>query len=205
MLLLILNSYMISYELHLHDIGIIVVAVPIENEGRTDSQGMAGSSLKCNPSFSCQSSDCLSSPLDGSEHSSEKEMTEQPLNIADSKKRNMILETRMDLQKGDMGIGATSSSASVLSSYNGDTSEAMIIGGRDQCGSSGPSKKRGIDGIIGLNSMHSDTLEAAILDLEELVNKIKWIKGILEPGISLPNTLRPPWRFRENYAPSTPK
>lgn len=179
--------------------------VPAENEGRTDSQGRAGSSVKFNPSFSSHISDCSSPPPDGSEHSPEKEMTEQPLNIADSKKRKQTLKTKMDLHKGDMCIGKTSSSDSVSTSHVGHTSEERTIGGRDRCGNSGSSRKMGTDGSIALNSMHSDTLEAAILDLEELANKVKWVKGILEHGIPLPNALQPPWKFLEHRAPSTPK
>ena len=189
----------------LPDIGIIVVAVPAESEGRTDSQGRAGSSLKCNPSFSSHISDYSSPPPDGSEYSPEKEMTEQPLNIADSRKRKQTLKTKMDLHKGDVGIRKTSSSDSVSSSHIGDTSEEMTNGGIDRCSNSGSSKKMGTDGSIALNSMHSDTLDAAILDLEELANKVKWVKGILDHGIPLPNALRPPWRFLEHHAPSTPK
>ena len=187
------------------DIGIIVGAVPAENEGRTDSQGRAGSSVKFNPSFSSHISDCSSPPPDGSEHSPEKEMTEQPLNIADSKKMKQTLKTKMDLHKGDMCIGKTSSSDSVSTSHVGHTSEERTIGGRDRCGNSGSSRKMGTDGSIALNSMHSDTLEAAILDLEELANKVKWVKGILEHGIPLPKALQPPWKFLEHRAPSTPK
>ncbi|KAJ9700584.1 hypothetical protein PVL29_006069 [Vitis rotundifolia] len=182
-----------------------VYYVPAESEGRTDSQGRAGSSLKCNPSFSSRISDCSSPPPDGSEHSPEKEMTEQPLNIADSRKRKLTLKTKMDLHKGDMGIRKTSSLDSVSSSHIGDTSEEMTIGGIDRCSNGGSSKKMGTDGSIALNSMHSDTLDAAILDLEELANKVKWVKGILDHGIPLPNALRPPWRFLEHHAPSTPK
>lgn len=196
---------MISYEIYLLDIEIILVAVPNENEGRTDSQGRARSSLRSSPSFSSHTSDCFSSPPDRSKHSPEKEMTEQPMDIADSKKRKLMIETRTDLHKGDMGIGTTSSAASVSSSYVGDTSEEMIIGGIDRSGSIAPSKNRETDEIIALNSTHSDTLEAAILDLEELVNKVKWIKAILEPTNHLPNARRPPWKFLENCAPSAPK
>ncbi|PWA40838.1 Agenet-like domain-containing protein [Artemisia annua] len=39
--------------------------------------------------------------------------------------------------------------------------------------------EEGIDYSIDLNIMHEDTLEAPILDLEELANKIRWIKRIL--------------------------
>ncbi|EYU32980.1 hypothetical protein MIMGU_mgv1a0104102mg, partial [Erythranthe guttata] len=35
-----------------------------------------------------------------------------------------------------------------------------------------------------LNSARSDTLEAAVMDLEEYVNKVKWLKNILHNGIS---------------------
>ncbi|KAL8048117.1 hypothetical protein ABFX02_07G042200 [Erythranthe guttata] len=35
-----------------------------------------------------------------------------------------------------------------------------------------------------LNSARSDTLEAAVMDLEECVNKVKWLKNILHNGIS---------------------
>ncbi|KAL4590375.1 hypothetical protein LXL04_003304 [Taraxacum kok-saghyz] len=34
--------------------------------------------------------------------------------------------------------------------------------------------------IIDLNIKHEETLEASILDLEELANRIKWLRGILE-------------------------
>ncbi|GKD63165.1 hypothetical protein Tco_1305273, partial [Tanacetum coccineum] len=39
--------------------------------------------------------------------------------------------------------------------------------------------EKGIDYIVDLNIMHEETMEAPILDLEELANKIRWIKSIL--------------------------
>ncbi|GJV91790.1 agenet domain-containing protein [Tanacetum coccineum] len=39
--------------------------------------------------------------------------------------------------------------------------------------------EKGIDYTINLNIMHEETLEAPILDLEELTNKVKWLKRIL--------------------------
>lgn len=152
------------------------------------------------PSFSSHVSDCSLPVPDGSE-----EMTEQPLVVADSKKRKRPLKTEIDLHKRNLGIGKTSSSGSVSNSHIGDTSEKMVVGGRDQCSNIVFSRKMGNDGCIALNSMHSDTLEAAILDLEELVNKVKWVKGILEQGNPLPNALQPAWKFLEHRAPSTPK
>ncbi|XP_050370207.1 uncharacterized protein LOC126788277 [Argentina anserina] len=52
------------------------------------------------------------------------------------------------------------------------------------------------DGII-LNSMTSDTLEAAILDLEELVNRVKWMKGMLESGMPVTGVMHPRWKFSQ--------
>lgn len=77
--------------------------------------------------------------------------------------------------------------------------------GKDSQNDNGPSKKMKTDGSISLNSMCSDTIEAAILDLEELVNRVKWIKDILEFGIPLPNSVRPSWKFLEHRASSLPK
>ncbi|XP_052207795.1 uncharacterized protein LOC127811706 isoform X2 [Diospyros lotus] len=66
-------------------------------------------------------------------------------------------------------------------------------------------KKMRTSGSISLNSMHSDSLEASILDLEELVNKVKWLRNILESDVPLPNAGRLPWRFIEHRASSVPK
>lgn len=66
--------------------------------------------------------------------------------------------------------------------------------------SSCPLKKfRTSDGVQ-LHSTGSDTTEAAILDLEELVNKIKWLKGLLELGKPMSNVARPSWKFVEHHA-----
>ncbi|KAL6519938.1 hypothetical protein OROMI_032832 [Orobanche minor] len=53
-----------------------------------------------------------------------------------------------------------------------------------------------------LNSTRFDTLEAAVMDLEEYVNKIKWLKAILGQGISSSNGNRNGWEFVEPLATS---
>ncbi|KAL4590374.1 hypothetical protein LXL04_003303 [Taraxacum kok-saghyz] len=45
--------------------------------------------------------------------------------------------------------------------------------------------------VIDLNIMHEDTLEASILDLEELANRVKWLKSILDNNQSKPGS----WKF----------
>ncbi|KAL6532382.1 hypothetical protein OROGR_014352 [Orobanche gracilis] len=53
-----------------------------------------------------------------------------------------------------------------------------------------------------LNSARFDTLEAAVMDLEEYVNKIKWLKTILGQGVSSSNGYRNGWEFVEPLAAS---
>nr|KAJ0203200.1 hypothetical protein LSAT_V11C500254950 [Lactuca sativa] len=48
--------------------------------------------------------------------------------------------------------------------------------------------------IIDLNIMHEKTLEASILDLEELANRIKWLRDILDNNKSGSGS----WMFADN-------
>ncbi|TYH75484.1 hypothetical protein ES332_D04G022600v1 [Gossypium tomentosum] len=66
-------------------------------------------------------------------------------------------------------------------------------------------KKIKTDGSVCLNSTYSDTIEAAILDLEELVCRVKWLKRILDFGTPLSNTLTSSWKFIEHRESSIPK
>ncbi|XVF39888.1 hypothetical protein PTKIN_Ptkin01aG0069200 [Pterospermum kingtungense] len=75
----------------------------------------------------------------------------------------------------------------------------------EKCNDNGSSKKMKIDQSICLNSTSSDTIEAAILDLEELICRVKWLKRILEFGTPVPDTMRSSWKFVEHRGPSTPK
>uniref|UniRef100_A0A9I9E1Y1 Agenet domain-containing protein n=2 Tax=Cucumis melo TaxID=3656 RepID=A0A9I9E1Y1_CUCME len=58
---------------------------------------------------------------------------------------------------------------------------------------------------VSLNSTSHGSLEDAILDLEELINRIKWIKQILDGGMGLPNDSESSWEFVEHRSSSTPK
>ncbi|KAG7026187.1 hypothetical protein SDJN02_12686 [Cucurbita argyrosperma subsp. argyrosperma] len=73
----------------------------------------------------------------------------------------------------------------------------------DGC-SDGQSVKKMVPNVS-LNSMHHGSLEDAILDMEELINRIKWIKQILEGGTALPNASGSSWKFLEHRSSSTPK
>lgn len=67
----------------------------------------------------------------------------------------------------------------------------------DEC----PKKKLRSNSSLCLNSMSSNTIEAAILDLEELVNRIKWLRDVLNLGVPLSGTKHPSWEFLQQHAP----
>ncbi|XP_057959326.1 uncharacterized protein LOC131151881 [Malania oleifera] len=179
------------------------------DEERRDGQGIAGSPTGVIASFSSHISGSSVPPPDRSEHSLATEMSKQPLSSTGtgSKKEMSAPETNMDLDVADGSTGRTSLSDSVSSSHFGDDLDGLMGTkvGKDRYSNSGSSKKMRTGGDTFLNSMCSDTLEASILDLEELANKVKWLKGILEFGIPLSNAVRPPWKFLEHRAPSMQK
>lgn len=61
------------------------------------------------------------------------------------------------------------------------------------------------DEKICLNSTRSPTIDAAMMDLEELISRVKWIKGILNFGTTLSETPKSSWRFQEHHPSSTKK
>lgn len=192
--------------------GIIIVAgglpnlvVPAVDNGKKDVQARAGSSFEFSASSKNMSASSLPPP-DRSEHSPAKDMQEQPLGVPEFKETHASA-TNMDLDMGDGGIGRTSCSDSVSSSLVRDASKDMAgnVSGKDRYYDSGSSKVMRTGGSMSLNSMSSDTLEATILDLEELANKVKWLKEVLEFGIPLSNARQSSWKFLEHRASSTPK
>lgn len=112
------------------------------------------------------------------------------------------------LDMRDSSIGKPSLSDSVSSSHMekyASAETAVHTAGEDLYNSAGSMKKLKTGGSIPLNIMFSDSLHAAILDLEELANKVQWLKDILEFGIPLSNDVKPPWKFVDHRASSTPK
>lgn len=154
--------------------------IPPMDEGSMDVQAAAGSPF--HPSLSSHiSANSLPAP---SESNTLRQTSKAPLSTTISED---VLEENMDLDAGESAIGKTSSSDSISTSHVRDA----VVETSDLCG-------------LPLNSMSANTLEAAILDLEELANKIKWIKAILEFGTPMSNELRPAWRFVDHHASSTP-
>ena len=56
------------------------------------------------------------------------------------------------------------------------------------------------DRSLCLNSMSSNTIEAAIIDLEELVNRIKWLRHVLNLRVPLSDTKQSSWEFSKHHA-----
>ncbi|KAG2722126.1 hypothetical protein I3760_02G115700 [Carya illinoinensis] len=172
-----------------------------DDKGRKGIQAAARASLERNTSSSSHISGSLSQPPDGFER-----MAKRPWSIKASKDTRTS-ETNFELDMVDTGIGKTSGSDSVSSSHVRDapTDTVGTAAGKGKNNDAGSSKKMK-HGSISLNSMRSDTVEDAVMDLEELLNKIKWARAILEFGKPLSGTTQNPWKFLEHRASSsTPK
>ncbi|KAL5784757.1 hypothetical protein ACOSQ2_007149 [Xanthoceras sorbifolium] len=170
----------------------LIVAV---DEVRKDAQEAGGASLE-NASFSSHISASSRPPVDRSEQHGKRPLspTQTP-------------ETNMGFDAVSAGNEKSSCSDSVSSSHVRDATAEMagMATAKEGCHNSSSVKKMRTDESIPLNSLCSDTIEAAILDLEELVNRVKWIKGVLQLGAPLSNTLRPSWKFLEYCSSSLRK
>eukprot|EP00257_Ricinus_communis_P019806 XP_015578900.1 uncharacterized protein LOC8276931 isoform X2 [Ricinus communis] len=117
------------------------------------------------------------------------------------------VEKNKSLHVTDDGIAKTSCSDSI-SSLRFGVASAEVAGDtaeKDSHHNRGPSKKMRTDRSIMLNSMSCDTIEAAIVHLEELVNRVKWMKDILKFGMPLPDSVQPSWKFVEHRSSSLQK
>ncbi|CAI9775076.1 unnamed protein product [Fraxinus pennsylvanica] len=114
-------------------------------------------------------------------------------------------ETNIALDGGDSSTRKTCLLDTDSSSHMRETlAEPMTEAAEgDPSCSSCPLKKYPASGGMTSNSMGSNTLESAILDLEELVNKVKWLKSILNNGIPSSDAARPQWKVMEHVASSS--
>ncbi|GFY97779.1 agenet domain-containing protein [Actinidia rufa] len=176
---------------------------PMNQAGIPNLETIAGDRAKAELPFDASSSLSSNSllPVGTSKDSITTETHVHPLSIAIPKRDKHMQEALRNLDMGDSVIGKTSLSHSLGHVRDASAEPA----GEDQYYCRGPVKKMRTGGSISLNSMCSDTIEAPILDLEELVNRVKWLKGILEFGVPLSNAGRPPWKFLEHHASSTQK
>ncbi|CAO2839115.1 unnamed protein product [Amaranthus hypochondriacus] len=107
---------------------------------------------------------------------------------------------------GGSATGKPSCSDNVSGTYVQDVQAeiAAALSAEQQNHENGPTKKVQLNGTIALNSTRCDSIESTILDMEELVNRVKWLKQILKFGISS-SVQVPAWEFLEHPEISTPK
>ncbi|XP_057525660.1 uncharacterized protein LOC130805063 isoform X3 [Amaranthus tricolor] len=107
---------------------------------------------------------------------------------------------------GGSATGKPSCSDNVSGTYVQDVQAeiAAALSVEQQNHENGPAKKVQLNGTIALNSTRCDSIESTILDMEELVNRVKWLKQILKFGISS-SVQVPAWEFLEHPEISTPK
>lgn len=113
-----------------------------------------------------------------------------------------------DLAMKDSSIGKASLSDGFSSPLKKKYSSAETAVHTDCEGlqnSAGSIKKLKTGATLPLNIMFSDSLDASLLDFEELANKIQWLKNVLDYKVPLTSDVRPPWKFVEHFASSTEK
>ncbi|KAG5588064.1 hypothetical protein H5410_048498 [Solanum commersonii] len=116
--------------------------------------------------------------LDDKRGSESKELLDQFSNIAELKEAANISSISDDASKS---VGPTDMDQKVLGLLN----------------------KFKTSGEIPFNSLESDELEEAILDLEELANKISRLKQLMESKRPLSDGVTPSWKFVKHYGTST--
>lgn len=155
------------------------------------------SSLEFNQSFSSHTS-VSSLPLLPRSMNSE-DLLQQSKDISEKGMQQTVLDVGVPV------IGKRSCSDGVSSTCNQDVSAEVPVAtcAEEQNHEHGSVKKMHLNDTITLNSTACDSIESAILDLEELVNRVKWLKQILKFGISS-TPQGPTWEYIEHPADSAP-
>ncbi|KAL2920429.1 DUF724 domain-containing protein 10, partial [Bienertia sinuspersici] len=140
-----------------------------------------------------------------SESTHSKDSLQQSKDLC-TKGMEKTLGVDVDMDVGCSAVGKHSSSDNVSGTYVRDVSAEVPIAScaEEQDHSNGSAKKMRLSETINLNSSTCDSIDSAILDLEELVNRVKWLKQILKLGI--PSTPQgPTWEFLEHPAVAAPE
>lgn len=164
-------------------------------EVRKSTQEKDGDTPENDVSFSSHVSANSLLPVDKSE-----QRGKQPLSPTACKEtaQPQAQEANMAFDVSNAGAGKSSFSDSVSSSHvREDTVEVAGM----------PEAKRArqlTEETIPLHSSSSNTIEASILDLEELLTRVKWMKGLLEEK-DPSSTRQYSWKFQEHLSSSRKK
>lgn len=127
--------------------------------------------------------------------------TDGAVNVGQPSSRSMESREHMDIEVTDNKNGRTSFSDIISSSHNSDSSieirETTPIRRHDD---EYPAKKRTTNNSLCLNCSCSNTTDSAILDLEELLNRVKWLRSVLKCEVPLSGAKRPSWQFSQHHA-----
>nr|XP_027116452.1 uncharacterized protein LOC113734236 isoform X3 [Coffea arabica]XP_027116453.1 uncharacterized protein LOC113734236 isoform X3 [Coffea arabica]XP_027116454.1 uncharacterized protein LOC113734236 isoform X3 [Coffea arabica]XP_027116455.1 uncharacterized protein LOC113734236 isoform X3 [Coffea arabica] len=181
--------------------GRLAFEMPVQGEGTTDGEVACGLS-----SAQSLSSHGAAKSLPASEKMKTCGASEM-LKESESFPKEVVgaQEENVNLVPGDNGSRKLSCSDGTYPHARDGSAEAAGLSlGEDLSDSSSPQKKLRNSIGLPLNSARSDTLDALILDLEELANKIKWLKIILKRGYPLSNAVDTSWMFVEHRVPSMP-
>lgn len=135
---------------------------------------------------------------------------------------NNDTKTGMDVEVGDLGTKKANCSGDGLSTpnlaesaenmqqqqqqslillrevdYMDDTGENMRMKEINELFNEQPSKKLRKDKNIRLDSMFLHSIEDAILDLEDLINRVKWMKGLLKVGMPMSSVSQSFWDLKQ--------
>ncbi|XP_047163440.1 uncharacterized protein LOC124833099 isoform X2 [Vigna umbellata] len=117
------------------------------------------------------------------------------LNLKDYPDRSIARRKQSNSARNGMEINESDN----VSSLHMDSSvEIMEIASISRIYNEDPAKKSS-DRSLYLNSMSSNTIEAAIMDLEELVNRIKWLRDVLNLRVSPLSDTKQSWEFSKHH------
>ncbi|KAG2377311.1 uncharacterized protein HKW66_Vig0259080 [Vigna angularis] len=117
------------------------------------------------------------------------------LNLKDYPDRSIGRRKQSNSARNGMEINESDN----VSSLHMDSSvENMEIASISRIYNEDPAKKSS-DRSLYLNSMSSNTIEAAIMDLEELVNRIKWLRDVLNLRVSPLSDTKQSWEFSKHH------
>ncbi|WVZ26957.1 hypothetical protein V8G54_000209 (mitochondrion) [Vigna mungo] len=117
------------------------------------------------------------------------------LNLKDYPNRSIARSKQSNSARNGMEINESDN----VSSLHMDSSvENLEIASISRIYNEDPAKKSS-DRSLYLNSMSSNTIEAAIMDLEELVNRIKWLRDVLNLRVSPLSDTKQSWEFSKHH------
>ncbi|MCL7034958.1 hypothetical protein MKW94_015962 [Papaver nudicaule] len=141
----------------------------------------------------------LAEPPELSAHSLEREILEKYSG-------NLLNAQKTDTSSINNDVAEKACWSDSVSSH-GDNYETVLArkktASREDLSDSSGSLVKMRKGKTELNSTSSDTIDSSIMGLQELVYRVRWLKGVLNHKSDYSNTVKPPWRYSENQVSLT--